>query len=569
MIPGVPVFAEPVLGDQAPPGRPSNYAAFLGRSQIAGMYLADITYRRRDDAKLLDAPTRVLAEPVFTDPPQGGFTLGRKRRLFMGSHTWIGRGDDTRRRQAVARPRLRAAVNATRTFPFLPDQARATQTTSGYIEIANDDAAFDWLPAAGTVAGLEQEVWHGPRRGYFSDFQTRLFALGKSTEGKNKRIRIELENDNSPLLTPVAGRYYTGQGGLDGDPELASQPVPNAVGNCWNISLTRISRQFEVWQAALGPIQQFVEVSEAGLPMTPTQDYPTWNALIQADIPPFRYATCLALGLVRFGTPPVGVVTAHVLGIVADGGYIGTLDRAAEWLLRRRAFLSPTQYDRASFLAAGAQEIGWFTGSADLQVADFFEEAARSIVGFHGRGLDGRYRLKGVVAPERLAAPAAIPVPGVKLVKEHAGTFVRLRQTSWYRRNYTIMSDSDISEAVGDARRNELKSRGLSVTLENGSAQNVGGSKPGEDIDTIFVQRNAANAANRTVIELLGIERDIYSAPVGRRGFLLDGGDPVTFTTDRYGADGQVFVVQELVENSNGEQLTARVIGAARRLEGG
>ena len=568
MIPGYPVFADPVLADQAPPGRITGYPAFLRRSDQAGMYLADVTVRRRDEAALNPAPLRVLAEPVFTDPPQGGFSLGARQTLFFGSHTWIARPDDTRRRNAVARPRLRAAVNVTRSFPFFPEESRASTTTNGFIEISNNDRAFDWLPAAATADNLPVKVFHGPRRGYFDQFDQRLFALGRSFEGRKDRVRIDLQNDASPLLKPIAFRYYGGQGGPDGDPELEGQPVATALGFCFNVRLLRISRAFEVWQAAQGPIQNFIAVKERGLINAANiGDFPNWGALVTATVPPFTYATCKALGLVRFGTPPIGIVTADVQGFVFDGTYLAALPDIAEFLLRRRAGLPPEEIDRAAIFTLGNFEIGYFTGAADLQVNDFFDEAARSIVGFHGRARDGRYRLKGVVAPERLIAAEAIPVPGVTVSPQALETYVRSRQKAYYRRNWTVMGPGDISEAVDDVTANELQQRGRSVTVDNGSAAAYyPTSREGEPIDTLYTGLPGAQAACTNVIELFGIERDTFTVEIGRRGFQLDGGDTVMFKTDRYGASGKPFIVKEIRERSDGESLSLTVFGSAERL---
>lgn len=568
MIPGVPVFAEPVLADQAPPGRLSGYPAFLLRSDQAGMYLADLTLRRRDEAALNDAPLQVLAEPVFTDPPRGGFSLGARQTLFFGSHTWIARADDTRRRNAVARPRLRAAANVTRTFPFFPEESRASTSTNGFLEIANDDRAYDWLPAAATIDGLPVKVYHGPCRGYFDSFDQRLFALGRSFEGRRDRVRIELQSDASPLLKPMAFRYYGGGGGPDGDPELAGEPVSSAYGFCFNVSLRRVSRAFEVWQAAQGPLQSFVAVKERGIVNTNfAGDFPSWGALVTASIPAFFYGTCRALGLVRFGTAPVGIVTADIQGFVFNGVWLSTLPDIADYLLRNRAGLPPEEIDRAAIFALGNQEAGFFTGAADLQVNDFFDEAARSIIGFHGRARDGRYRLKGVVAPERVTAPPPFPVPGVSVSPQPLETFVRSRQKAYYRRNWTVMGPADISEAVDDVAALELQSRGRSVERDNGSAAAYyPTAREGEPIDTLFTGRPGAEDACQTVIELFGIERDIFTVEIGRRGFSIDGGDVVAFATDRYGAGGKPFIVREIRERSEGESLALTVFGAAERL---
>lgn len=567
MIPGVGTFGDPVLGDQPPPGRVSGYPAFLQRSDRAGMYLAEITVRRREDSVINPAPLQILGDPVLGDQPMGGFALGARQTLFFSSHTWIARPDDLRRRNVVARPRLRAAVNVTRTFPFMPNEANASTSTSGFIEISNDDAAFDWLPAAATIDGLPVKVFHGPRRGYSDQFDQRLFALGRSFEGRADRLRADLQNDSSPLARAIATRYYGGGGNIDGDPELAGQPVSSAFGFCFNVSLRRISRAFEIWQACEGPMQGFVAVKERGLILAGTTDYPDWNTLVSADIPDFHYATCNALGLVRFATPPVGIVTADIQGFVFDGVYLSTLPDVAEYMLRHRAGLPPVEIDRAAIFALGNFEIGYFTGASETQVTEFFTEAARSVVGFHGRNRDGRYRIKGIAAPETLSPPPPIPVPGVRVSPEHLETFVRSRQRAYYRRNWTVMAAADISEAVDEITSRDLQARGLEVSVDNGSgAAYYPTSKEGEPVDTIFSQLTGAQACCQTIIDLLGVERDTFTVEVGRRGFLLDGGDPVTFSTDRYGAANKIFLVKEIRERSDDESLSLTVFGSAERL---
>ena len=570
MIPGVPTVAEPVLADQAPPGRASGYPAFLKRSQRRGVFLADIMVRRKDSGVLLAAPTDILGDPVLADQPRGGFKLGLPERLFLSSHTFIGRPDDPRRPNAVARPRLRTAVNINRTYPFLPGETQAVQSTDGYIELANDDGAYDYLAAAMTADGLDVSIYHGPRRGYFDDFSLRMKVLGRSFSGADKRTRLQLRNDVSLVAKPIASSYYTGEGLMDGDLDIAGLPVPSAFGTCGNVGMVRMLKASEVWQIAQGPLQGINAVYDGGLPLTFTADYPTLAALIAAPVSAGQYATCEALGLVRFFENAAFKYTADIQGFVFETEWLATLSQIAEYLLRHRAGLFANAIDRAAVFSVGAVEAGYYTGTSDLLVSDFLDEAARSIVGFHGLGRDGRYRLKRVLAPSSYALPQAIPVAGVDVKPEDFETYVRSEQPVRYDRNWTPMTDQEIAPAVSDERRQYLKSQGRSITIPNGSAAAFyKTSAPGDPINSIVVSQFWATEIGKEAIKMVGTEQSTYSVDVGRRGYLLDGGDPVTFTTDRYGASGNVWIVKEIQERSEGERMTLKVFGTPRRLQPG
>lgn len=570
MIPGVPVMGEPVLGDQPPPGRASGYPAFLQRSQRRGVFLADITVRRKGSGQLLAAPTDILGDPVLGDQPRGGFQLGLPERHFLGSHTFIGPPDDNRRPNVVARPRLRTAISSTKLFPFLPGESRSVQSTDGFVEIANDDGAYDFFPASMTADGLDVSIWHGPRRGYFDDFSLRLRALGRSFDGTDRRTRLQLQNDITVVQKPIASSYYTGLGLLEGDLDIAGLPVPSAFGTCGNVSLVPLLKANQVWQIAQGPLQAINAVYDGGLPLIFAGDYPTLAALIAAPVSAGQYLTCEALGLVRFFENAAFKYTADIQGFVFEGEWLSTLAQITEYLLRRRVGLFANAIDRAAIFGVGAVEAGYFTGTADLQVSDYMEEAARSIIGFHGLGRDGRYRLKRVFAPESYALPQAIPVAGVNIKPEHFETYVRSEQTVRYDRNWTPMTDAEIAPSVSDERRRYLKSQGRSITTPNGSgAAFYPNARPGDPINTIVNSQFWANEIGKEAIKMTGTEQSLYSVELGRRGYSLDGGDPVAFTTDRYGAGGVVWIVKEIQERSEGERFTVKVFGTPRRLAEG
>lgn len=567
MIPGVATFADSILADQPAGGRASGYPAFQQRSYREGMFLADIMVRRKDSGVLLQAPADVLADAILADQPRGGFQLGPPERLFLGSHSWIGRPDDPRRPNLPARPRLRTAISSTRTFPFLPGESRAVQSTDGFLEVANDDGKFDYLAASMTGDGLDVSIYHGPVRGYFDDFSLRMRVLGRSFDGDDKRTRLQLRNDVSLVQKPIASSYYTGEGLLDGDLDIAGLAVPSAFGTCSNVSMVRLNKANEVWQIAQGPLQAINAVYDGGEPLIFAGDYPDLGAIIAAPVSPGQYLTCVALGLVRFYEEAAFKYTADAQGFVFEGEWLSSLAQISEYLLRRRAGLFANAIDRAAIFGIGAVEAGYFTGTSDLLVSDFLDEAARSIIGFHGLGRDGRYRLKRVFAPSSYALPQAIPVAGVDIQPEHFETSVISEQEVRFDRNWTVMTDAEIAPSVSDERRQYLKSSGRSITIANGSAAAFyKTAAPGEPINSIVTSQSWATDVGKEAVKMRGTEQSFYSVELGRRGYLLDGGDPIALSTDRYGAGGVVWIIREIQERSDDESFKAKVFGTPRRL---
>lgn len=197
------------------------------------------------------------------------------------------------------------------------------------------------------------------------------------------RLRDRLEDLRKPLQT---NRYAgsTVNGGLDeaeGTEDLKGRPKPVCDGRNSNVPAVLANAFDLVYQVNDGAVTAVPAVYDAGVCLpTYAGDYPTLAALIAADLPRASWATCLAEGYFRLGSPPVGLVTADVtVGATAADR---TAAQAALHLLDR-AGIPPEDIDAASFAALdalNAAEIGLWVAD-DRTALDVLTEVLGSVGG--------------------------------------------------------------------------------------------------------------------------------------------------------------------------------------------
>lgn len=99
---------------------------------------------------------------------------------------------------------------------------------------------------------------------------------------------------------------YAGTGGAEGPASLKNRPKPFCAGSVVNVEPILIDVANSVYQMhGYGPINGTTEVFENGASFgSSLGDFASYAALVAATIPPGRWATCNASGLIRLGAPP-------------------------------------------------------------------------------------------------------------------------------------------------------------------------------------------------------------------------------------------------------------------------
>lgn len=177
------------------------------------------------------------------------------------------------------------------------------------LEKLNSNARrFVWAGAAITIyAGVSGQAWPW----------TTVFA------GKVKTFRAQASNlsisatvDDEPFSAQVLSAAYAGTGGLEGGADIKGKPKPWAFGAPKNVEPVLIDSINSVFQvSAYGAIKSVVTLYERGTAFGSSfGNYSDYPALVAANIPAGRWATCLVSGLIRLGAPPYGLITADIEG---------------------------------------------------------------------------------------------------------------------------------------------------------------------------------------------------------------------------------------------------------------
>ncbi len=147
--------------------------------------------------------------------------------------------------------------------------------------------------------------------------------VASHTAEKNA-IKLTFEVDQEPFKKDVLTAKYAGTAGAEGGADLKNRVKPLLLGRCLNAEPVLINVANSVFQfSAYGTIQAVNVLYERGSSFGASfGDYASYATLVAASIPPGRWATSLAVGMVRLGAPPVGVITGDVDGDKPSGTWL-------------------------------------------------------------------------------------------------------------------------------------------------------------------------------------------------------------------------------------------------------
>lgn len=167
---------------------------------------------------------------------------------------------------------------------------------------------FIWAGASVTIyAGISGQAWP-----WSKTFVGRVDSFRVAAD----KLSITASVDEEPFSANVLSSTYAGTGGLEGGSDIKGKAKPWAFGAPRNVEPVLIDSVNSVFQvSAYGPILLVETLYERGSAFgTSFGDYANLTALVAANIPAGRWATCLASGLIRLGAPPYGVITADIRG---------------------------------------------------------------------------------------------------------------------------------------------------------------------------------------------------------------------------------------------------------------
>lgn len=423
----------------------------------------------------------------------------------------------------------------------------------GAIVIPNMDGALDFL-ARYSLDGRRVVVKMGGTDFTYDEFGTVYEGTASGIFAERDQIRIPLRSRAFLLDRPLQTRMYGGAGGYDGGEDLAGKPLPVCYGRCNNVSPVVVDAANLVYQFHDGAAESVSAVYDRGVALASGGDT---GDLYAGSTSPGEYRTDLSRGLLQLGSSPAGLVTADVRGSKTGGVYVETPSAVLRRLVTERGGLrDPADLDPAGF-ANLASETSAPVGLYVASVENLDAVLARFCAGFGG--YQGFTRL-GLYSTGRLKAPSGSPVQAFTAADIVQGGIERLplpppiavpqwRTRVAWGRNWTLQAQ-DLAGAVTDARRAYLREAlryavGLSMATRARHVMAIDAAPA----DAFFDQEADAVAEATRLALLYGAERALYRIRPKTLPFLLDLGQVVRLTLDRFGLeDGADFRAVAITE---------------------
>lgn len=358
----------------------------------------------------------------------------------------------------------------------------APQATVGFLDLDDLDGELNYLLPMG-LDGAELLVRRGDPEAPFSTFSTVARLTTAGIRGNTRRKEILLRDLTHRLQNAeLHGQRYAGTGGVEGDPEITGQIKPLGFGPCFNVSPKLINAQKLIGQVTFTSILAVDRVKDGGVPLDPAGDFPDFQSLFDASIGADQYATCLDLGLVRWGSKPVTVITVDFRGdndALNGAAYPHTRAQIVRRIACGRGNIrlsDPADIDTQAFEALEIWQPATLNYYFDKEItkAEAIAKVMAGCAGWWTIGLDGKLAAGQIEDPANavpdfeLAFPSDDDNVDSRVDDPELTDWAPPRRTTvmGYQRNYTPMSEDQILGAAA-ADSAVLTSEASFVTFED------------------------------------------------------------------------------------------------------
>ena len=185
---------------------------------------------------------------------------------------------------------------------------------------ASVDVRLDVLMRSGAFPRVERYDWAGAtvtiQRRNGGSLQTLATMKVDSFGVEAMQLSLRLTASAELFDVDVLSATYAGTGGAEGGADIRGNVKPWVFGRAANVEPVFIDQINNVFQVSgYGPVQAISAAYERSASFgASVGNFATYAALVAATIPPGRWGTCLAQGMIRLGAPPAGVITLDVDG---------------------------------------------------------------------------------------------------------------------------------------------------------------------------------------------------------------------------------------------------------------
>lgn len=502
--------------------------------------------------------------------------------IYAATDEFATRDSDSRPNQ----PYAGVLEKALRFHRSIIDGTRLGGMSSGYSELVIDNQGGDYDSYANSLDGARVIVRMGARGASWDSFVVIYDGLADGAATVDEEtLTIHLYDDNKRLEIPAQPNVYGGTGTTDGDANVKSKRKPIWLGTCANVSVPLIDATNLVYQLHDGAISAVTHVYDRGveLVVNATADYSNYANLIAATITPGRYATCLALGLIRLGAKPDGVVTVTANGAVSNGliptalsgVFFSDTASCVHYLLTISS--ANVVVDTASVIAAKAAQgaaIGYFIGPDDSKtLRQAIDDLMYGVLGWAGFRRDRTFDM-GLIA-----LPGSVPL--ASYTGDGTGEdFYTLRQLplpsgmspppyrirAAYSRNWTEQDDIDATVDAGtQTLRKDLYS--IAISTDSATTTAILAAHPQAQDPEVWpsyfnLSADAVSFANATLTLFGGATRILCEVVLTAAAYALNVGNPVQVTDSRYGlSGGKMLSIVSIDDDTTEEQATVQAWG--------
>lgn len=382
----------------------------------------------------------------------------------------------------------------------------------GTIDIHNEDGALDgWLDEV--WANRAVRVYLGDATWPRADFRL-IFAglVDKLDSSAPNRLSIVLRDKLQRLNTPATDVK------LGGDTDNKDRLQPITLGECHNINPLLSDPSQHEYQWHQGSAERLIEVRDNGVPVSTT--------------------TTLGTGKFRLLATPAGQITASVQGRTPYSNTVAGLVQALA-----QNYGTPTERfttadldsaQLAAFAAACPQPVGVYLGDR-ANVLQICQELAASVGAQCVMSREGRLRIMRLTVPGA-GTPIAIGPQDYEAkslkIKERSQVVAGVKLG--YCKNWSVQNNLDTG--IPPEHKDLFAQEWLTVTATAPAVVDAYKlfTEP-EQTDTLLLTEADAQAEANRRLALWSVQRTIYQVKGYARCLLLELGQAVTLTGNRFG----------------------------------
>jgi hypothetical protein len=301
-------------------------------------------------------------------------------------------------------------------------------------------SAYEW------TGGLAR-IFIGNDGDPFASYKQVFEGSVSSLDRQANIATVGLLGPDALLERDLLSLEYQGTGNAEGQASLKGKLKPRALGTCLSVEPVLVDVGSQVYQVhgygAVSSIQPY-EYAQALDASKNKGDAPDYASLVAMTLVPGEWATCLNLGMFRFGGQPSKKVSADV-----TAGGASTVSAILSQLLALAGIPGARMGSFAAFSSAS-----WSYYAAD-QVS--IGELAR-LCAFQGGGMlfadgTGTWQVMDYFAPKAAVVINAdrSSLPLVKNVRELTAAAPVYKVKIGYNRCWSVHSASDVSPALSDS----------------------------------------------------------------------------------------------------------------------